>query len=239
MSKLEWDKTGERFYEMGAKKGVLYPMSSSGTYPSGVAWNGLTSVNESPSGAEATKLYADDIQYAVLRSAEEYGFTIEAYTYPDEFMACDGSQSIIAGLTIGQQKRQAFGFSYVTQLGNDTASEADDGYKIHIIYGATASPSSKDHATINDSPDAVQFSWECEATPVSVTGYKPCCTIEIDSTKIDSAKLTLIENALYGTDSTEATEGHEATAATDPHLPLPNELISLVGGNSNSNSGNT
>lgn len=235
MSKLEWDKTGERFYEMGAKKGVLYPMDTAGTYPKGVAWNGLTSVNESPSGAEATKLYADDIQYAVLRSAEEYGFTIEAYTYPDEFMACDGSQSIVNGLTIGQQKRQAFGFSYVTQLGNDTASEADDGYKIHIIYGATASPSSKDHATINDSPDAVQFSWECEATPVSVKGYKPCCTIEIDSTKIDADKLTLVENALYGTDATEATEGHEATEATEAHLPLPNDLIALVRGTSGNN----
>lgn len=216
MSKLVWDKTGDRTYETGVRNGVLYPQSTNGTYPKGVAWNGLTAVTESPSGAEATALYADDIKYLNLYSTEEFGATIEAYTYPDEFAECDGSASIATGVTIGQQKRKAFGLCYRTVLGNDVDGE-DYGYKIHIIYGAMAAPSEKAYNTINDSPEAITFSWEISTTPVSVSGFKPTASVTIDSTKVESAKLKSLEDILYGTESQEA------------RLPLPDEIAELIG----------
>ena len=215
MSKLTWDQTGERFYETGVKQGVLYPQAEGGTYPKGVAWNGLTAVTESPSGAEATPLYADDIKYLNLMSAEEFGATIEAYTYPDEFAQCDGSAEIAKGVSIGQQARKAFGMSYKTTLGNDVAKN-DYGYKLHLIYGALAAPSEKAYATINDSPEAITFSWEVTTTPVSVKGFKPTANITIDSTKVDKGKLTALEAILYGGDSEE------------PRLPLPDEVATLM-----------
>lgn len=217
MSKLVWDQTGERLYETGVKMGVLYPQVA-GAYPKGVAWNGLTAVTESPSGAEATALYADDIKYLNLMSNEEFGATIEAYTYPDEFAACDGSAAIVDGVYLGQQKRQAFGLCYRTVLGNDTESN-DYGYKLHIIYGALAAPSEKAYATINDSPEAITFSWEVTTTPVAVNGFKPTACITIDSTKVDKEKLAALEAKLYGTESEEAT------------LPLPDEIATLMGAN--------
>lgn len=216
MSKLVWDKTGDRTYETGVRNGVLYPQSTGGTYPKGVSWNGLTAVTESPSGAEATALYADDIKYLNLYSTEEFGATIEAYTYPDEFAECDGSASIATGVTIGQQKRKAFGLCYRTVLGNDVDGE-DYGYKIHIIYGAMAAPSEKAYNTINDSPEAITFSWEISTTPVSVSGFKPTASVTIDSTKVESAKLKSLEDILYGTEAEEA------------RLPLPNEIAELIG----------
>lgn len=215
MSKLVWDQVGERLYETGTKKGVLYPFESN-AYAKGVAWNGLTAVTESPSGAEATAIYADDIKYLNLRSAEEFGATIEAYTYPDEFAECDGSAYIAPGIKIGQQKRKMFGFSYTTTLGNDTEGD-EHGYKIHLVYGATASPSEKSYQTINDSPEAITFSWEVATTPVEVKGFKPTATLEIDSTKVDADKLTALEDILYGTENAE------------PRLPLPDEVVALVG----------
>lgn len=215
MSKLTWDQTGERFYETGVKQGVLYPQAEGGTYPKGVAWNGLTAVTESPSGAEATPLYADDIKYLNLMSAEEFGATIEAYTYPDEFAQCDGSAEIAKGVSIGQQARKAFGMSYKTTLGNDVANN-DYGYKLHLIYGALAAPSEKAYATINDSPEAITFSWEVTTTPVSVKGFKPTANITIDSTKVDKEKLAALEAILYGGDSDE------------PRLPLPDEVATLM-----------
>lgn len=211
MSRLVWDKTGERIYETGVKQGVLYPQSTDGTYPKGVAWNGLTAVTESPSGAEATALYADDIKYLNLISNEEFGATIEAYTYPDEFAACDGSASLVEGVSIGQQKRSAFGLCYKTAIGNDVDG-ADHGYKLHIIYGAMASPSEKAYASINDSPEAITFSWEVTTTPVAVEGFKPTACITIDSTKVDEIKLKALEDILYGSESEEA------------RLPLPAEI---------------
>ena len=214
MSKLVWDKTGDRFYETGVNKGVLYPQEG-GLYPKGVAWNGLTAVTESPSGAEATPLYADNIKYLNLMSAEEFGATIEAYTYPDEFAVCNGEKSLAEGVTIGQQARKAFGMSYVTKVGNDLDPEA--GYKIHIIYGALAAPSEKAYATINDSPEAITFSWEITTTPVEVTGSKPTATVVVDSTKVAADKLTALEAILYGSESEEA------------RLPLPDEIAELVG----------
>ena len=217
MSKIVWDKTGERFYETGVKNGVLY-IPTSGVYSKGVAWNGLTAVTESPSGAEATPLYADDIKYLNLMSNEEFGATIEAYTYPDEFAECDGSASIATGVTIGQQTRKTFGLSYRTALGNDTVGN-DYGYKLHLIYGALAAPSEKGYATINDSPEAITFSWELTTTPVSVTGFKPTASITIDSTKADPTKLAALEKILYGSDDEPATE---------PRLPLPDEIASLM-----------
>ena len=216
MSKLVWDKTGERFYETGVKQGVLYPQGVNGTYPKGVAWNGLTAVTESPTGAEATPLYADNIKYLNLISAEEFGATIEAYTYPDEFAQCDGSSEIADGVTIGQQSRKAFGLSYKTTLGNDVDGN-DYGYKLHIIYGAIAAPSEKGYATINDSPEAITFSWEVTTTPVSVTGFKPTASLVINSTKVDKTKLTALETILYGATETEA------------RLPLPDEVVTLMG----------
>ncbi len=213
MSKLVWDKVGERFYETGVEKGVLYP-AVSGAYPKGVAWNGLTAVTESPSGAEATALYADNIKYLNLISNEEFGATIEAYTYPDEFALCDGSAAIAAGVMIGQQKRSTFGLSYVTKLGNDVDGN-DYGYKIHLIYGALASPSERGYSTINDSPEANTLSWEISTTPVEVPGFKPTASITIDSTKADAAELKNLEDILYGSDDVEA------------RLPLPEELIDI------------
>lgn len=215
MPKLVWDKTGERYYETGVKQGVLYPIDNKGTYPKGVAWNGLTNVTESPSGAEATALYADDIKYLNLISTEEFGGTIEAYTYPDEFAECDGSASLATGVYIGQQPRKTFGFSYRTTLGNDVDNN-NYGYKLHLVYGALASPSEKAYATINDSPEAITFSWEFSTTPVNVTGFKPTACITIDSTKVDAEKLTALEKILYGDDETEA------------RLPLPDEVAQVM-----------
>lgn len=213
--KITWDKAGERFYETGVNKGVLYPQSAEGKYPKGVAWNGLTAVTESPEGAEATPLYADNIKYLNLMSAEEFKATVEAYTYPDEFSVCNGEAALAEGVSIGQQARKAFGMSYVTKVGNDIDSEA--GYKIHIIYGALAAPSEKAYATVNDSPEAITFSWEISTTPVEVTGFKPTATVVIDSTKVEASKLAALEAKLYGTESEEAS------------LPLPDEIIELIG----------
>ena len=212
---LVWDAAGKRFYETGVKKGVLYVQDNKGAYPKGVAWNGLTGVTESPSGAEANPIYADDMKYLNLYSAEEFGATIEAYTYPDEFAECDGSAELTAGVTIGQQKRKAFGMCYRTVLGNDVTGE-DYGYKLHIIYGAMASPSEKAYATVNDSPEAITFSWEVTTTPVNVEGMKPTASLVIDSTKVDASKLSALEAILYGSEN------------TDPRLPLPNEIKTLM-----------
>lgn len=214
MARLVWDKTGERFYETGVRQGVLYPMVD-GAYPKGVAWNGLTAVTESPSGAESTALYADDIKYLNLRSTEEFGATIEAYTYPKEFEECDGSAELAAGVTIGQQPRKSFGLSYRTALGNDVENE-NHGYKLHLIYGATASPSEKAYATISDSPEAITFSWEVTTVPVNVEGFKPTALLTIDSTKVDPAKLAALEDILYGKAETEA------------RLPMPDEIATLM-----------
>lgn len=222
MAKLVWDKTGERFYETGVKQGVLY-IPTEGVYSKGVAWNGLTAVTESPSGAEATALYADDIKYLNLLSTEEFGATIEAYTYPDEFAACDGSAELTKGVTIGQQKRSTFGLCYKTTIGNDTDGN-DHGYKLHIIYGALATPSEKAYSTINDSPDAVTFSWEITTTPVNVAGQKPTASLVIDSTKADKTKLEALETILYGKDP--ASQG--AQDGVEPRLPLPDEIKTLM-----------
>lgn len=219
MSKIVWDETGKRYYETGVKKGVLYNQDESGTYPSGVAWNGLTAVTESPSGAEATPLYADDTKYLTLMSVEEFGGTIEAYTYPKEFEACDGSAELVTGVSMGQQARSRFGLSYVTTLGNDTEMNKH-GYKIHLVYGALASPSEKAYSTINDSPEAITFSWEFTTDPVSVTGFEPTSCLVIDSTKVDSTKLAALEDILYGKDGD--------SAGTGPRLPLPNEVATLL-----------
>ena len=215
MSKIVWDQTGERLYETGVKQGVLYVQDTGGTYPKGVAWNGLTAVTESPSGAEATPLYADDIKYLNLISTEELGGTIEAYTYPDEFAECDGSASIATGVYIGQQPRKTFGMCYTTTVGNDVDSNAH-GYKLHLIYGALASPSEKAYATINDSPEAITFSWEFSTTPVNVTGFKPTANIVIDSTKVTPEKMAALEKILYGDTDVE------------PRLPLPNEVAQVM-----------
>ena len=222
MAKLVWDKSSERLYETGIKNGVLYVQGTGGTYPKGVAWNGLTSVTESPSGAEPTPLYADDIKYLNLLSTEEFGATIEAYTYPDEFAECDGSKSLAAGVYIGQQARKAFGMCYKTTLGNDTEGN-DHGYKLHIIYGALAAPSEKAYETINDSPEAITFSWEISTTPVNVKGSKPTATIVIDSTKANPEKLAALEVILFGADAPNG-EG----TGTDPRLPLPDEIATLM-----------
>ena len=203
MSKLVWDNTGERLYETGVKNGVLYVQDDKGAYGAGVAWNGLTAVTESPSGAEATPLYADDIKYLELMSAEEFGGTIEAYTYPDEFKACNGEADLVEGVTLGQQTRKVFGMCYRTVIGNDTKGDAY-GYKLHIVYGARASVSEKAYATINDSPEAVTFSWEFTTTPVPVEGFKPTSIITIDSTKVDAAKLAALEAILYGSEDEDA-----------------------------------
>ena len=217
MAKLVWDESGKRLYETGVEKGVLYVQGENGQYQNGVAWNGLTAVTESPSGAEPTALYADDIKYLELFSAEEFGATIEAYTYPAEFEACDGSASLGEGVTIGQQDRKAFGLCYRTIVGNDVKGN-ENGYKLHLIYGAKAKPSEKAYATVNDSPEAVTFSWEVTTTPVNVAGFKPTASVTIDSTKIEAGKLKAIEDKLYGTASEEAT------------LPLPDEIKQIITG---------
>ena len=214
MPRLTWDDLGKRFYETGVKQGVLYPQVG-GAYPKGVAWNGLTAVTESPSGAEPTPLYADDIKYLELTSNEEFGCTIEAYTYPDEFKACNGEATLAEGVTIGQQTRVPFGFCYRTVLGNDEKKN-DYGYKLHLVYGATASVSEKNFQTVNDSPEAITFSWEVTTTPVAVKGFKPTAILTIDSTTIAAEKLTALEDILYGKDEAE------------PRLPLPDEIAELV-----------
>lgn len=214
MPKLIWDATGERVYETGVRNGVLYPMVE-GAYPKGVVWNGLTAVTESPSGAESTPLYADDTKYLNLISAEEFGATVEAYTYPEEFAECDGSATLVKGVTIGQQPRKTFGMSYRTVIGNDVNNESH-GYKLHLIYGAVATPSEKAYSTINDSPEAITFSWELTTTPVNVTGFKPTACLTIDSTKVNKEKLTALEDILYGTQEAEA------------RLPLPDEIATLM-----------
>lgn len=222
MAKIVWDKTGEHFYETGVKNCVLY-IPTEGVYSKGVAWNGITAITESPSGAEATALYADDIKYLNLYSVEEFGATIEAYTYPDEFAECDGSSELVAGVKIGQQARKPFGLCYRTTIGNDTDGN-DHGYKLHIIYGAMASPSEKSYNTINDSPEAVTFSWELTTTPVNVSGAKPTASITIDSTKVDEQKLAALEEVLYGKDGT----GSDHTGAAEPRLPLPDEIKTIM-----------
>lgn len=227
--KLVWDKKGERTYETGVDRGVLYPATGvNGAYVAGVAWNGLSNVSERPSGAEATAIYADNIKYLNLISAEDFAATIEAYTYPDEFAVCDGTAEPATGLKIGQQPRKQFGLSYRTKIGNDSSGE-EYGYKIHIIYGCYAAPSEKAYNTINDSPEAITFSWEISTTPIEINGYKPTAYIVIDSTKIDSAKLTQIENILYGVDA----DAEAQTEAVDPRLPLPDELIRIINGTNN------
>ncbi len=218
MSRITWDNTGERYYETGVKNGVLYLLQANGKYEKGVAWNGLTAVTESPSGAEATALYADDIKYLNLISNEEFGATIEAYTYPDEFAECDGSAALADGVMIGQQKRKTFGLCYRTAVGNDIDG-SDYGYKLHLVYGCLAAPSEKAYATINDSPEAITFSWEVSTTPVNVAGFKPTSQITIDSTKVkDSSKLAALEDILYGKDADESTA----------RLPLPDEVAELM-----------
>lgn len=215
MSKIKWDETGKRTFETGLDHGVLFPMAKSG-YGTGVPWNGMTAVNESPSGAESNPLYADNIKYLNLMSAEDFGCTIEAYTYPDEFEACDGSAEIAPGVTVGQQSRKMFGFSYRTKIGNDVEGQ-DFGYKIHLVYGGLASPSEKNRQTVNDSPEAVSFSWEVTTTPVEVPGFQPAAHLTIDSTKTDAAKLTALEKILYGDEDVES------------RLPLPAEIVTLIG----------
>lgn len=217
MARLVWDKTSEKLYETGTRNCVLYKQSAEGTYPKGVAWNGITAITESPSGAEETALWADDIKYLSLRSAEEFGATVEAYTYPDEWAECDGSAELVTGVVIGQQPRTSFGLSYRTVLGNDTQLD-NHGYKLHLIYGGTASPSERAYQTVNDSPEAITFSWEITTVPVPVTGAKPTACVTIDSTKVDAAKLKALEDILYG------------TAEVDARLPLPDEIKTLFAG---------
>ena len=216
MAKLNWDQTGQRLYETGVDRGVVYPYDSTNVdatkaYGPGVAWNGLTQVSENPSGADANDLYADNIKYLSLRAAEDFGATVEAYTYPDEFAVLDGTQSLATGVYIGQQSRGMFGLCYRTRIGNDTEGDAH-GYKLHLIYGATAAPSEKAYESVNDSPDAITFSWDINTTPISVAGFRPTATVVIDSTKADATKLAALEDILYGTDNAE------------PYLPLPDEV---------------
>ena len=220
--KIKWDQAGQHYYETGVEKGVLY-VYKNGAYGDGVAWNGLTAVTESPSGAENTPLYADNIKYLNLLSVEEFGATIEAYTYPDEFADCDGSAAIATGVMVGQQKRYPFGLTYVTKLGNDTDGN-DHGYKLHIIYGAMAAPTEKAYATINDSPEAITFSWELTTTPVEVPGFKPTACITIDSTKANADDLAKLEDILYGKDATT----DPVAAAVAPRLPLPTEIMTEI-----------
>jgi hypothetical protein len=224
MAKLVWDQTGQKEYETGVEQGVLYPQSSEGTYPKGVAWNGLTGVTESPSGAEATPLFANNKKYVELRSAEEFGATIEAYMYPDEFAECNGEKELAPGVTIGQQDRKSFGMAYKTLIGNDTEKNAY-GYKLHLVYGATAAPSEKAYATVNDSPEAITLSWEVTTTPVAVEGSNPTSTITINSKKVDADKLKALEAILFGDENTEA------------RLPMPNEVAQIMGGEVNGDEG--
>lgn len=233
MSRLIWDAIGEHFYETGVDQAVLYPVSNSGTYPLGVAWNGITSISESPSGADANKQWADNLNYLTLYGAEEFGGTIEAFTYPDEFMECDGSIAPVKGVIIGQQPRRGFGLTYRTKVGNDTIGQ-ELAYKLHLIYGCRASPSERSYETINDSPEAITFSWELTTTPVAVPGYKPTAIITIDSrdftTTAAQKKLKDFEDIIYGRDAVaaDAQAGIEAVEAIEPRLPLPAEVISLL-----------
>ena len=221
--RCKWDEIGERYYEAGADRGVVYPIQSDGLYTKGAPWNGLIGVNESPSGAEAKALWANNHKYLTLISAEEYGGTIKAYTYPDEFAECDGTAQPVKGVKLGQQKRKMFGFCYRTLLGNDTEKEKH-GYVLHLVYVAQASPSDKEHNTLDDDPDAIEMSWEFSTTPVNVTGFDPVASMEIDSTTVDAEKLAALEDILYGKDpNTE-----DAADGTEPRLPLPDEVIELL-----------
>lgn len=221
MSRIKWNEAGTKTYETGVDRGVLYPMSSTGTYPLGVPWQGLTGVSESPSGAEASPIYADNTKYLNLVSTEEFGASVEAYTYPDEFAECDGSAEPTTGVVIGQQNRKTFGLCYRTLIGNDVEN-TEYGYKLHLVYGALAAPSEKSYQTVNDSPEAATFSWEISTTPVAVTGFKPTATVVIDSTKVDAAKLAAFEDIIYGKDA--AGENPAVVA----RLPLPNEVVTLL-----------
>lgn len=212
--KIVWDAAGDKRYERGVSKGVLFPTKTDGSYDIGVAWNGLTNVNESPDGGEATDMWADNIKYGTLRSVENHKGSIEAYTYPDKFAECDGNVEPVPGLRLGQQTRKPFGFSYRTEIGSDSNPEL--GYKIHLVYGATASPSEKTHETVNDSSDISPISWDYETVPVAVEGYKPVAHLEIDSTKVDPTNLAKLEAKLYGSET------------TDPQLPMPAEVISML-----------
>ena len=215
MARLIWDEVGQRFFETGVKNGVLYVQDNDGSYKNGVVWNGLTAVTESPSGAEETPLYADDVKYLTLRSAEQFGATIEAYTYPEEFEQCDGSAQIAAGVTIGQQARRAFGLCYRTAIGNDIQGQ-EFSYKLHLLYGCTVAPSEKSYSTINDNPEAITFSWELSTVPVPVDGFKPTASLVIDASKVDEGKMQLLEDALFGNESNEA------------KLLTPNEIMELL-----------
>ena len=217
MARLVWDKTGERVYESGVDHGVIYLPDNIGAYTNGVVWNGLTTVTESPSGAEPNPQYADNIKYLNLVSAEEFGATIEAFTYPKEFAQCDGSAELAPGVTIGQQARKTFGLSYRTKIGNDLEGQ-DAGYKLHLIYGAQAAPSERAYATINDSPEAITFSWEITTNPINVAGHKPTASLTIDSTEVAAAKMATIEDLLYGT----------TVGAEIPKLPTPDEIIAIL-----------
>ena len=220
MAKMTWHGTGERKIEAGVSEVALFPIGSNGSYEAGVAWNGVTAINENPSGADLTELYADNIKYASMRAAEKFGFTIEAFTYPDEWAECDGSKEAETGVFLGQQPRKAFGLVYKSQIGDETHPGMDKGYKLHIIYNATASPSGRQYGTINENPDAISFSWEADSTPVAVTGYKPTCEIVIDSTQATAGKLTTLLDMIYGTDASGG------SAATDPTMPTPDTVLS-------------
>ena len=215
MARLIWDEVGQRFFETGVKNGVLYVQENDGSYKNGVVWNGLTAITESPSGAEETPLYADDVKYLTLRSAEQFGATIEAYTYPEEFEQCDGSAAIATGVTIGQQARRAFGLCYRTAVGNDIQGQ-EFSYKLHLLYGCTVAPSEKSYSTINDNPEAITFSWELSTVPVPVDGFKPTASLVIDASKVDEGKMALLEDALFGDESNEA------------RLLLPNEIMEML-----------
>ena len=221
MSRIKWNEAGTKTYETGVDRGVLYPMSNTGTYPVGVPWQGLTGVSESPSGAEVSPIYADNNKYLNLVSTEEFGASVEAYTYPDEFAECDGSAEPTTGVVIGQQNRKTFGLCYRTLIGNDVEN-TEYGYKLHLVYGALAAPSEKSYQTVNDSPEAATFSWEISTTPVAVTGFKPTATVVIDSTKVDAAKLAAFEDIIYGKDAVGE------TPAVVARLPLPNEVVTLL-----------
>lgn len=216
MAKLVWDQDGQRMYETGTDRGVYYPRDDTGAYKGGVAWNGLTAVNENPSGAEPTDLWADNIKYLTLRSAEQFGATVESYTYPKEFGEANGEKELTAGVKIGQQARKSFGLCYRTKIGNDIDGE-DHGYKLHLVYGCTASPSQRSYATVNDSPSAITFSHEISTVPVNVTGGKPTATVEVDSTVVSAAKMAALEEILYGSETEEA------------RLPLPDEVATIIG----------
>lgn len=228
MSRIKWDNIGEKTYETGVKQCVLYTVTpKTGVYEHGVAWNGISTVDEKPTGGEPTEIWADDQKYLNIPGTEKYEAAIKAYSYPDEWKKCDGSAEIAPGVFIGQQNKRSFGLSYITVKGNDIDYN-EYGYVIHIIYGAMASPSQKTHSTINESPDAVEMSWDMKTTPVPVTGYKPTATLEFDSTKVPEAAMRAIEAVLWGTDGIPASEGQGAVEATEARLPLPDELLEII-----------